>query len=246
MPPFHPRLPRIVSKAEWQIAHDKLLAKEKELTHARDSLASERRRLPMVRIDKTYVFEGPNGEEVTLLDLFEGRHQLLLYHFMFGPNQDIGCVGCSMFADHIPNLAHLHARDASLILVSRAPIAKLEAYRRRMCWTVPWFSSFGSDFNPDFGVGPECPRSDEYQDGEEHGLSVLLRDEDAVYRTYFTSARGVEMLGSTWSFLDLTPFGRQETWEDSPEGYPRSEPYKWWRRQDEYDAKPASACCGAT
>jgi predicted dithiol-disulfide oxidoreductase (DUF899 family) len=230
------RLPKIVPQAEWQAASDKLLAKEKELTRALDGLAAARRRLPMVRIEKDYVFDGPNGK-ARLRDLFQGRRQLLLYHFMFGPNQEAGCDGCSMFVDQIGHLAHLHARDTSVALVSRAPIAKLEAYRRRMGWTIPWLSSFGSDFSHDFGVGPESPQPDQYQDGESFGLSVFLRDAEEVYRTYFTSGRGVDALGSVWTLLDLTPLGRQETWEDSPEGYPQTPPYEWWRRHDEYDKR---------
>jgi len=227
-------LPPVVSTTEWQAARDALLAKEKEATRARDALAAERRRLPMVRIDRDYAFDGPDGK-ATLLDLFEGRRQLLLYHFMFGPNQDAGCDGCSMVVDQIGHLAHLHARDVSFALVSRASITKIESYRKRMGWTIPWYSSFESDFNVDFGVGPETPQPDVYQDGETFGLSVFLRDGDSVFRTYFTDQRGVEALGSVWTFLDLTPFGRQEDWEDSPAGRPQGPPYQWWRRHDEYD-----------
>jgi predicted dithiol-disulfide oxidoreductase (DUF899 family) len=227
-------LPPVVSPTEWQAARQALLAKEKEATRARDALAAERRRLPMVRIDKDYVLEGPNGE-ARLLDLFEGRRQLLLYHFMFGPNQDEGCDGCSMFVDQVGHLAHLHARDTSFALVSRASFVKIEAYRKRMGWSIPWFSSLDSDFNVDFGVSPETPQPTEYQDGESFGLSVFLRDGDEVFRTYFTSGRGVEALGSVWTFLDLTPLGRQEEWEDSPAGYPQTKPYEWWRRHDEYE-----------
>ena len=168
-------------------------------------------------------------------DLFEGRRQLLLYHFMFGPNQDVGCDGCSMFIDQIGHLAHLHARDTSFAIVSRAPIAKIEPYRKRMGWTIPWYSSFDTDFNVDFGVGPETPQPDVYQDGETFGLSAFLRDGEGVFRTYFTTSRGVEALGSVWTLLDLTPLGRQEDWEDSPAGYPQSKPYEWWRRHDEYE-----------
>jgi predicted dithiol-disulfide oxidoreductase (DUF899 family) len=226
-------LPPVVSEEEWKQAHEALRAKEKEATRARDALAAERRRLPRVLIDKDYVFDGPDGK-ARLLDLFEGRRQLLLYHLMFGPNQDVGCDGCSMVVDQIVHLAHLHARDTSFVLVSRAPLAKIEAYRKRMGWTIPWFSSFESDFNVDFGVGPEEPRPDVYQDGEDFGLSVFIRDGDDVFRTYFTTARGVEALGSVWTLLDLTPLGRQEEWEDSPAGYPQSKPYEWWRRHDEY------------
>ncbi len=227
-------LPPVVSPAEWEAAREDLLAKEKEATRARDALAAERRRLPRVRIDKEYVFGGPAGE-ATLTDFFDGRRQLFLYHFMFGPNQDEGCNGCSMFADQICHLAHLHARDTSFTLVSRAPIDKIEQYKKRMGWNIPWFSSFDSDFNVDFGVSPETPQPDVYQDGETFGLSVFFREGDEIFRTYFTNRRGVESLGSVWSFLDLTPLGRQEDWEDSPEGYPQTKPYEWWRRHDEYE-----------
>jgi len=227
------RQPPVVTQHEWEAALEQLLAKEKEATRARDALAAERRRLPMVRIERDYVFKGSDGK-ASLIDLFDGRRQLILYHFMFGPNQEAGCDGCSMFVDQVGHLAHLHARDTSFALVSRAPIAKIEAYRRRMGWTIPWFSSFENTFNHDFSVGPASPQPSEYQDGESFGLSVFLRDGGEVYRTYFTNGRGVEALGSVWTFLDLTPLGRQEEWEDSPEGYPQTPPYEWWRRHDEY------------
>jgi predicted dithiol-disulfide oxidoreductase (DUF899 family) len=141
-----------------------------------------------------------------------------------------------MFVDQVGHLAHLHARDTSFALVSRAPLAKIEPFHRRMGWGVPWYSSAASDFNVDFGVSPERPQPDRHQDGETFGLSVFLREGDDVYRTYFTDARGVEALGSVWTLLDLTPLGRQETWEDSPEGYPQTPPYQWWRFHDEYEA----------
>ncbi len=225
-------LPRIVSAAEWQTARDQLLVKEKAATHARDALAAERRRLPMVKIDKDYIFEGANGK-ARLIDMFDGRRQLIMYHVMFGPTWNEGCVGCSMSVDNIGHLSHLHARNTSLVLVSRAPQAKLKEYKQRMGWTAPWFSSFGADFNTDFGVtvGEE----------EKSGLSVFLRDVDSVYRTYFTSGRGDEMLGTVWSFLDLTPYGRQEAWEDSPEGWPQTPPYDWWRRHDKYVQQHAAS-----
>jgi predicted dithiol-disulfide oxidoreductase (DUF899 family) len=225
------KLPPIVSLKEWQAAHEKLLAKEKEATRARDALAAERRRQPMVQIEKDYTFEGPVGK-TTLLELFEGRSQLMLYHFMFAPDVEgwpsAGCSGCSFFVDQIGHLAHLQARDTSFVLVSLAPLANITAYGQRMGWTIPWLSSQGSDFNKDFGVTTDH--------GETFGLSVFLRDGDKVFRTYFTTARGVEALGPTWTFLDLTPFGRQESWEDSPAGYPQTAPYEWWRRHDEYKA----------
>src|SRR5215208_3722447 len=150
------------------------------------------------------------------------------------PRSGAGCDGCSMFTDQVGHLAHLHARDTSFALVSRAQIEKIEAYRKRMGWTIPWFSWFGGDFGVDFGTSPAEPRVGAYQDGEGFGLSVFIREGDEVFRTYFTTSRGVEALGSVWTFLDLTPLGRQEEWEDSPEGYPQTKPYEWWRRHDEY------------
>ena len=141
-----------------------------------------------------------------------------------------------MVLDQICPLPHLHARDTSFAAVSRAPIGKIEAYRRRMGWEVPWVSSFGTDFSHDFGLGPKEPEPDRYQDGEDFGLSAFIRDGGEIFRTYFTNRRGVETIGPVWTLLDLTPLGRQETWEDSPEGYPQTEPYKWWRRHDEYGA----------
>ncbi|MGH8599409.1 MAG: DUF899 domain-containing protein [Burkholderiales bacterium] len=223
-------LPPIVSQDEWQAAQERMLAKEKQAFRARDALAAERRRQPIMRIDKDYVFEGPHGK-AHLPDLFEGRRQLLVYHFMFAPGvhgwPDAGCPGCSMFVDNLGHPAHLQARDTSLALVSRAPLANIERYRQRMGWNRPWVSSEGSDFNRDMGVSTE--------QGESPGLSVFLRDGDDVYRTSFISARGLEAAGTVWSLLDLTPYGRQENWEDSPEGWPQGEPFQWWRRHDEYD-----------
>jgi predicted dithiol-disulfide oxidoreductase (DUF899 family) len=224
-------LPKVVSQAEWLAAREKLLAKGKKLTREHDKLAAERRRMPVVKIDTPYQFEGPSGP-VSLIDLFEGRRQLILYHFMFAPGVEgwpsAGCSGCSMFVDQITDLAHLHARDTSLVLVSRAPLSQIMSYRERMGWNVPWYSSAGSDFNDDFEV--TTPQ------GETFGLSVFVRDGDTVYRSYFTSGRGVEALGSVWTLLDLTPYGRQEDWEDSPEGWPQTPRYGWWRRHDEYGA----------
>jgi predicted dithiol-disulfide oxidoreductase (DUF899 family) len=221
-------LPQVVTPAEWQAARDELMVEEKEATRALDALAAKRRRLPMVRIDKEYVFEGPAGEPngpATLVDLFDGRRQLVVYHFMLGPGQP-PCVGCASFTDNIGNLAHLHARDTSMALVSRAPLAEIQALKERMGWTLPWYSSNGSDFNVDFGVTAG--------DDEGFGLSVFLRDGDDVFRTYFTSARGVDRLRPDFNLLDLTPLGRQEAWEDSPDGWPQTAPYEWWRLHDEY------------
>jgi predicted dithiol-disulfide oxidoreductase (DUF899 family) len=218
-------LPKIVSRDEWRASHKEFLAKEKEFTQAHDALNATRRRLPMVKIEKEYIFEGQEGK-VSLLDLFEGRRQLIIYHFMFGPDWDQGCGGCSMVVDNMGHPAHLLARDTSRVLVSRAPLNKLERFKRRMDWTIPWYSSFNSDFNYDFGVTTG--------NDETFGLSVFLRDGADIYQTYFTDGRGVEHLGSNWSYLDLTPFGRQETWEDSPEGRPQTPPYEWWRHHDRY------------
>ncbi len=218
-------LPRIVSRDEWQRASDELVVEEKALTRRLDALAAQRRRLPMVAVEKRYEFDGPAGR-VTLLDMFEGRSQLILYHFMFHPDWDEGCDGCSWVVDGLAHPAHLHARDASIALVSRAPLKKLLAYRDRIDWDLPWFSSHGSEFNHDFRatVG----------DSEHHTLSVFLRDGEKVYHTYQTFDRGVEALGAAFSLIDLLPYGRQETWQDSPPGWPQGAPYVWWRRHDSY------------
>jgi predicted dithiol-disulfide oxidoreductase (DUF899 family) len=220
--------PKIVDQAEWQKASAAFLVKEKAATHARDALAAERRRLPMVRIEKKYTFDGPSGK-VSLVDLFEGRRQLLLYHFMFAPSvtgwPDAGCHGCSMVTDQFGHLAHFHARETSLCLVSLAPLENIEKFKKRMGWPYPWYSSEGTDFNKDFGLTTDK--------GESYGLSVFIHDGGEIYHTYFTSGRGVEGL-NIWTYLDLTPFGRQEDWEDSPAGVPQTKPYTWWRRHDEY------------
>ena len=181
-------LPQVVSPAEWESARAALLVKEKQATRARDASAAERRRLPMVRVEKQYAFEGPDGE-ASLLDLFDGRRQLIVYHHMLQPGDADPCSGCSMVVDNIGHLAHLHARGTSLALVSRAPSAEIEAFKKRMGWTVPWFSS-ASGFDADFDVSTGF------------GLNVFLRDGDEVFRSYFTLGRGVEALGSSWSFLD--------------------------------------------
>ncbi len=218
-------LPKIVAEDEWQAAIDELRVTEKELTRARDALNAQRRRLPMVRIDKPYEFTGEDGTK-TLLELFDGRRQLIVYHFMFAPDDEAGCPGCSWVTDAISHPAHLHARDTSLVLISRAPLNKLLTYRERMGWSLPWYSSFESEFNYDMGATVES--------GENHMASVFIRDDDAVYRTYYTDRRGVEHLGSHWTYLDLTPWGRQEPWEDTPEGWPKREKF-WIARHDQYE-----------
>jgi predicted dithiol-disulfide oxidoreductase (DUF899 family) len=227
-------LPEVVSTEQWQTAYEAMLVKEKELTHARDALAAARRRMPMasIGVDKAYSFEGPDGSK-SLLELFQGRSQLLLYHFMFAPGvhgwPSAGCPGCSMYLDNLGQFVvpHLNARDTSLAVVSLAPLSSIQAYKQRMGWSVPWLSSANSTFNADLGISTS--------EGERHGLSVFVRDGASIFRTYFASQRGTEPLSSAWMLLDLTPFGRQENWEDSPAGRPQSAPYQWWRRHDEYE-----------
>ena len=232
-------LPDVVSRDEWLAARMDLLAKEKDLTRRRDALNAERRRLPMVRIEKDYRFEGPDGE-ATLLDLFEGRRQLMIGHFMFDPSWEDGCPSCSAGADEVAPglLAHLHVRDTTLAYVSRAPLAKIERYKARKGWTFPWYSSFGSDFNYDFHVTHDedvAPLEYNYRSQADHeaagtgyylagdqpiespGLSAFLRDGDDVFHTYSNFARGGEMTGGSYYFLDLTALGRQEEWEE-PKG----------------------------
>ncbi|TLQ44983.1 DUF899 domain-containing protein [Streptomyces marianii] len=223
--------PPVVSAQEWESARQELLLEEKRLTRARDELAAKRRRMPWLAVEKDYAFEGPEGK-VSLPDLFEGRRQLVVYRAFFEPGvfgwPAHACRGCSMVADHVGDLAHLNARDTTLVFVSRAPQPDIERVKARMGWTMPWYTIAG-DFDADFGV-------DEW-----HGTNAFIRDGDSVFRTYFINNRGDEALGSTWSYLDMTALGRQETWEDSPEGYPQTPPYEWWNWHDEYgdDVEPA-------
>ena len=223
------RTPPIVAAPEWEAARQRLLVKEKELTRARDALAAERRRMPWLAVDKEYTFEGPAGG-VTLLDLFEGRRQLILYRAFLEPGvhgwPDHACIGCSLVADQIADVAHLNARATTLAFASRAPQADIARVKARMGWSMPWYT-MTNGFDVDFGV-------DEW-----HGTNVFFRDGDSVFRTYFTNNRGDETLGGTWSCLDLTALGRQEEWEDSPEGYPQGKPYEWWHWHDEYGADRA-------
>jgi predicted dithiol-disulfide oxidoreductase (DUF899 family) len=241
--------PQVVSRDEWLAARRELLAAEKEFTRHRDALNTERRKLPMAEIDKEYIFQGPDGQ-ASLPGLFGGRGQLLIYHFMFDPDWDEGCESCSFLADGIGHLAHLHARDTALAMVSRAPLPKLEAFRQRMGWTVPWYSSFGGDFNYDFHVTLDpavAPVQHNYRDldelgpdwqgwtGEMHGLSVFLRRGDRVFRTYSSYARGTDMVNSTYQWLDLTARGRQEDWEHPP-GRSDGPLMSWLRHHDRYGA----------
>jgi predicted dithiol-disulfide oxidoreductase (DUF899 family) len=218
--------PPIVSPQEWEAARQDLLVEEKELTRARDALAARRRRMPWMPVEKDYAFEGPNGP-ATLLDLFEGRSQLIIYRFFFEPGvsgwPEKGCPGCSMMADQVAHPAHLGARDITYARASRAPQPDIQRLKARMGWQGPWYT-ITDDFDADFGV-------DEW-----HGTNVFLRDGNKVFRTYFVNNRGDEALGSTWSYMDLAPLGRQEDWEDSPEGYPQGKAYEWWRRHDEYES----------
>jgi predicted dithiol-disulfide oxidoreductase (DUF899 family) len=226
----------IVSREQWLAERKKLLAHEKELTKQRDRVNAERRRLPMVKIDKDYVFDGPNGRQ-SLKTLFAGRRQLIVYHFMFDPAWDKGCSGCTGYVDALGDLSMLNDRDTTFVLVSRAPLAKLQAYQAKKGWGVPWYSSFGSDFNYDFHVTLDTnvtpmvfnfrgnAQMKTKKEGEEHGLSVFFRIDDDVFHTYTTYARGNESLTDAYSLLDTTPYGRQEDFEDSPRGWPQKPTY---------------------
>ena len=234
-------LPAVVSREEWDAARKELLAKEKELTRARDRLNADRRRLPMVRLDKPYTFAGPEGT-VGLLDLFAGRPQLVMHHFMFAPEWDEPCASCASAADGISGLHRLHARNTTLVAVSRAPYAKIAAFQERMGWTFPWYSSSGSDFNYDFHATLDDrvvpvqlhfrteeelaeagtpwtggPWTESMRGEELPGISAFLRVGDEVFHTYSTFGRGIEEFHNGYPYLDLTALGRQEAWEE-PKG----------------------------
>jgi predicted dithiol-disulfide oxidoreductase (DUF899 family) len=234
-------IPKIVSQDEWLAERKKLLAHEKELTKHYDRVNAERRRLPMVKIQKDYLFECPEGKR-SLADLFDGRRQLIVYHFMFDPEWDKGCPGCTGYVDALGDLSMLKDRDTTFVLISRAPLAKLEAYKALKGWSVPWVSSFSSDFNYDFHVtmdekvAPieynyrnkaemEARKGPNLMEGEEHGLSVFFRVDDDLFHTYSTYARGTESLTDAYRLLDTTPYGRQEDFEDSPPGWPQKPTY---------------------
>ena len=216
---------RIVTEHEWEEARQQLLVKEKEVTRAHDALTAQRRRMPWLEAQKAYAFDGPDGK-ASLAEIFEGRRQLIIYRAFFEPGvagwPDHACYGCSMMADQVANIAHLNARDITFAYASRAPQPDITRLKKRMGWTTPWYT-ITDEWDADFGV-------DEY-----HGTNAFFRDGDRVYRTYFLNNRGDEALGSTWSYLDLSALGRQETWEDSPEDYPQSAPYEWWNWHDNYD-----------
>jgi predicted dithiol-disulfide oxidoreductase (DUF899 family) len=207
-------LPKIVTRDEWLAARKELLSREKEFDHERDRLTEARRKLPMVKVEKDYVFDGPQGA-VTLRDLFEGRRQLIVYHFMFESDRNEGCKHCSCVMDNIAGgLIHLTARDTSFAAISRAPIAKLEAFKRRMQWTFPWVSSFKNDFNYDYHVTLDPERGSTVYNyrkvdfhGEMPGLSVFFRDNDLILHSYSTYFRGVDMLLPMYHVLDRTPLG---------------------------------------
>jgi predicted dithiol-disulfide oxidoreductase (DUF899 family) len=218
-------LPKIVSRDEWLTARKELLKEEKEVTLRQDALSARRRELPMVKLDKGYVFDGPGGK-TGLLDVFEGRRQLIIYHFMFAPDDSEGHNSCSLLVDNISHEEHLHALDTTIALVSRAPLSKLLPFKERMGWTIPWYSSFDSDFNYDFHATNDeaiAPVEYNYKDkatliekgtpfyvnGDWQGLSVFLRDGDEVFHTYSAYERGIDALVNTYSYLDLTPLGRQ-------------------------------------
>jgi predicted dithiol-disulfide oxidoreductase (DUF899 family) len=223
----------IVGHDEWVAARKALLAKEKAFTRARDELTEQRQALPWEAVEKEYVFEGPNGQE-TLADLFDGCSQLIVYHFMFGPDDDVGCKSCSFWADNFnPNVVHLNARDVSFVAVSRAPFEKLEAYRRRMGWDYHWVSSGETDFNFDYGASftPEQQEEAVYNFGslpprisDREGLSVFARDDGRIYHTYSAYARGIDLVNTAYNYLDLVPKGRDEG----------DRGQYWVRRHDEY------------
>jgi predicted dithiol-disulfide oxidoreductase (DUF899 family) len=228
----------VVSRAAWLAARTALLAREKEFSKARDEISRQRRELPWVQVDKEYVFETPDGPQ-TLEDLFAGRNQLFVYHFMFGPGWEKGCTGCSFLCDHVDAARqHFERHDVKFVAVSRAPLAEFTPFKERMGWTFDWFSSFGSDFNYDYGVSftPEqIERHEmvynyrpepEYQCPEQPGLSAFYKDEDGtIFHTYSTYARGLDILVGAYNFLDLAPLGRNETGAMS-----------WVRLHDEYEA----------
>jgi predicted dithiol-disulfide oxidoreductase (DUF899 family) len=216
--------PPIVSAPEWQAARQQLLVKEKEVLRTRDALAAQRRRMPWLAVDKPYQFDGPKGS-ASLLDLFHGRRQLIVYRAFFEPGvdgwPDHACRGCSMIADHIGHLAHLNARDTTLVFASRASQPDITRLKAQMGWQMPWYT-ITDDFDSDFEV-------DQW-----HGTNAFIQDHDRVFRTYFINSRGDEALGNTWSYLDMTALGRQEDWEDSPDGYPQTPAYSWWNWHDSY------------
>ena len=225
--------PPVVSPEDWIAAREQLLVKEKEHSRARDALAAERRRMPWMAVEKDYRFEGPDGD-ASLADLFAGRRQLIVYRAFYGPEvttyaeggsyPERACVGCSFVADQVAHPAHLGGRDTALAFTSRAPQAEIQGLKQRHGWDhIPWYTiPDESEFDTDFGVR------------DWHGTNAFIREGDGIYRTYFIDARGDEQMGNTWNYLDMTALGRQEKWEDSPDGYPQTPPYGWWNYHDAY------------
>jgi len=233
--------PNIASQDEWLAARKELLVREKEATRLNDKVAADRRRLPMVLVEKQYAFDSPHGK-LSLRELFDGKAQLIVYHFMFDPEWEEGCMGCTGFVDALGDLSMLGERNTTFVLISRAPLHKLEAYKDKRGWNRTWVSSHGSDFNYDFHVTiDEAVKPAEYNyvsgdelrskmnpdfiKGEHHGLSVFFKVGDDIYHTYSTYARGCENLTNSYELLDVTPYGRQEDWEDSPAGWPQKPTY---------------------
>jgi predicted dithiol-disulfide oxidoreductase (DUF899 family) len=215
--------PDIVSRQQWRQARKSLLQDEKAATHALDALSARRRQLPMTLIETQYTFESTRGT-LQFTDLFEGRSQLIVYHNMLAPGSDHICPGCSYYCDHIGNLDHLHARRTTFAVVSRATVPEIERVKARLGWSFPWYSCFGTTFHEDFVGSEDAP----------FGLSVFIRRDDAIFQTYFTTGRGIEQASNTPGFLDITPWGRQETWQQSPEGFPQEPTHSWVRLHDEY------------
>jgi predicted dithiol-disulfide oxidoreductase (DUF899 family) len=215
-------LPEIVDQETWASALAEHRAEEKEVTRRVDALAAARRRLPMVEVGP-YTLRGENGE-VSLPEVFDGRSQLITYHFMWTPGADDQCGGCTFFTSHIATLEPLHAKDTTFAVVTVGAWDEAVAYRKRFGWTMPWYSSAESSFGADMGAGP----------GGGFGLNVFVRDGERVFRTYHTSGRGSEPFTNTWALLDLTPNGRQETWQETPPGRPQGDPYHWWPEPRRY------------
>jgi predicted dithiol-disulfide oxidoreductase (DUF899 family) len=224
--------PPITNESEWLSLRKELLTQEKELIHQKDRVNAARRRLPMVKVEKDYTFDGPEGK-VKLLDLFKGKHQLIVHHFMFDPAWEKGCPGCTGHVDSFGDLSDLEKRDTTYVIISRAPLEKLTKFKEMKGWTLPWYSSFGSDFNYDYHVTLDdavMPMEYNYTSegaskGEGPGFSVFFRVGDEVYHTYSRYARGMESITDSYDFLDLTPYGRQEDFEDSPAGWPQKPTY---------------------
>ena len=242
---------KIVSREEWLAARKEHSIKEKEFTQLRDELSRQRRELPWVKVEKSYVFDGPDGKE-TLADLFDGRSQLIVYHFMFGPEWKEGCPSCSFVSDHIDGAnLHLPHHDVTLLAVSRAPLAKIEAFKKRMGWRFKWVSSYGSDFNHDYHVSftkEELAKGKVYYNygmvegyDELPGISVFYKDATGdIFHTCSSYARGLDILVGTYNYLDLTPKGRNETG-------PNHNMTDWIRHHDKYDHDPkrSDSCCGS-